>query len=654
MSEIGRKAGKAGELILIVEDSPTQAEQLRYILEKNRYRVAVATNGGAALSLIAGLKPALIISDIIMPEMDGYELCRRIKAMEENRHIPVILLTSLSDPHGVIRGLACGADNFMTKPYTEGLLMSRIGDMLDSRQPDQEQSTLPGLEITFGCQKYQITSGRRQILDLLLSTYDAAIHKNNELLTARNELHGINEQLERRVTERTADMAKLVHTLQVEIVGRKAVEEELLRLNRLYATLSATNHAITHIDSREALFDKICRVSVEQGGFLLAWIGLIDGTTDQVHVAAAHGATGYLEGVVLSLGDMQTGNGPVARAIHQGSIYVCNDFQADPSTQRLHERARAYGLKASASEPLKLHGDVIGALNLYAAEKDFFDPSQVELLKQMATDICLAIDKLDNENRRREAEQFLKEETAERLRTVEALREQEQLLIQQSRLAAMGEMIGNIAHQWRQPLNTLGLIVQQGPLYYNLGHVDKAFMENSSRKSMELIQHMSQTIDDFRNFFRPDKEKVVFRLKEVIERSLSLMEGSLGSPHISIVTDVRQDSDLYGYPNEFTQVLINILINARDALSERAVEHPKVTITLAREGSRAVVIIADNAGGISGDIMDRIFDPYFTTKGPQSGTGVGLFMSKTIIEKNMGGRLVARNTAEGAEFRIEV
>src|SRR5450631_808318 len=253
MSDSGRISGHAGESILVVEDSPTQAEKLRYILEKHRYRVVVAPNGSAALTMIAEVKPALIISDIIMPELDGYELCRRIKETDDQRHIPVILLTSLSDPQGVIRGLACAADNFITKPYNEGLLLSRITDMLENRHFEQGHSALPGLEISFACQKYLVTSDRRQILDLLLSTYEAAIHKNNELITARDELHGINEQLEKRVDERTTDLAKMVQTLQNEIVERKAVEEELLNLNRLYAVLSETNQAIVRTKDRETL-----------------------------------------------------------------------------------------------------------------------------------------------------------------------------------------------------------------------------------------------------------------------------------------------------------------------------------------------------------------------------------------------------------------
>src|SRR6185369_9600301 len=122
--------GHNGELILIVEDSPTQAEQLRYMLEKHSYRVTVARNGNEALAMMSKVNPGLIISDIVMPEMNGYELCRRVKALDDRRDIPVILLTSLADPHDVIKGLACGADNFITKPYDEDYLVSRIMDVL--------------------------------------------------------------------------------------------------------------------------------------------------------------------------------------------------------------------------------------------------------------------------------------------------------------------------------------------------------------------------------------------------------------------------------------------------------------------------------------------------------------------------------------------
>ncbi|MDD5305785.1 MAG: response regulator [Deltaproteobacteria bacterium] len=245
-------------------------------------------------------------------------------------------------------------------------------------------------------------------------------------------------------------------------------------------------------------------------------------------------------------------------------------------------------------------------------------------------------------------------ETAERLRAMEALREKEVMLVQQSRQAAMGEMIGNIAHQWRQPLNALGLTVQQLSFYYDLGEFNKELLDKSVSRSMELIGHMSRTIDDFRNYFRPDKEKAEFNVRAAIAMTLSLIEAGFRNQHIGLEVVANDDPVIYGHKNEFAQVLLNILNNARDAVAERGIDAPRVTVTVGTEEGHVVVTVADNAGGVPEEIMGKIFDPYFTTKGPQAGTGVGLFMSKAIIEKNMGGRLTVRNIADGAEFRIEV
>ena len=259
---------------------------------------------------------------------------------------------------------------------------------------------------------------------------------------------------------------------------------------------------------------------------------------------------------------------------------------------------------------------------------------------------------------RRRAEESLKKLNAEleyrvAERTAE-LREKDQILVLQSRLAAMGEMIGNIAHQWRQPLNALGLTIQQLSLVHDLGELNKEFLDHNVKSSMELIKHMSKTIDDFRNYFRPDKEKAEFKVSEAIANTVSLIEDNFKNQHINIEVVAKDDPSVFGYRNEFAQALLNILNNAGDALKEREINDPRVTIDICSKGGNAVIVITDNAGGIPEEIMGKIFDPYFTTKGPQAGTGIGLFMSKSIIEKNMGGSLVARNVADGAEFKIEV
>jgi len=240
------------------------------------------------------------------------------------------------------------------------------------------------------------------------------------------------------------------------------------------------------------------------------------------------------------------------------------------------------------------------------------------------------------------------------VQAVNELRRKDRMLIMQDRLAVMGEMINNIAHQWRQPLNALGLIIQQLPIFHKSGEISEEMLEENVSNSMELIQHMSRTIEDFRNFFKPDKEKVAFSVNQVIARTLALIEKSFKDQKIGIALQTEGDPMANGYPNEYAQVLLNILMNARDELVGHNVDDALISIHAFAEGGRSVVTITDNAGGIAGEIIDSLFDPYFTTKGPDKGTGIGLFMSKTIIEKNMVGSLTARNTGSGAEFRIEV
>ena len=203
-------------------------------------------------------------------------------------------------------------------------------------------------------------------------------------------------------------------------------------------------------------------------------------------------------------------------------------------------------------------------------------------------------------------------------------------------------------------MNILALLVQDLQMTQKKGVLSEEFIDANVKRTMEIILQLSKTIDDFRYFFKPDQEKLLFRVIEPVEKVLSLLEGSFTAHGIR--TEVMQTGDavIDGFLTEFTQVLLNVLMNARDALITSGVPAPLIGIRLFTEGGRTVVTIADNAGGIPEEIKDKIFEPYFTTKGPEQGTGIGLFMCKTIIEKSMHGRLSVRNAGGGAEFRIEV
>ncbi|MGO4378206.1 hybrid sensor histidine kinase/response regulator [Pseudoduganella sp. RAF53_2] len=181
--------------ILIVEDSPTQAERLRRLIQSMRYGARVAANGKYALAEIRERKPHLVLSDIVMPEMDGYELCRAIKSDPKMRDIPVILVTSLTDPKDIIRGIECGADNFIRKPYAEDYLLNRIGQMLVNQKLRKNSSMEVGIALYLGDQKHFINAERQQILDLLISTYEQAVQVNSELQARERQVIELNMRL---------------------------------------------------------------------------------------------------------------------------------------------------------------------------------------------------------------------------------------------------------------------------------------------------------------------------------------------------------------------------------------------------------------------------------------------------------------------------
>jgi PAS domain S-box-containing protein len=239
-------------------------------------------------------------------------------------------------------------------------------------------------------------------------------------------------------------------------------------------------------------------------------------------------------------------------------------------------------------------------------------------------------------------------------KAVNELRKKDDLLIQQSRLTAMGEMMSNIAHRWRQPLNNIGITVQGLQLAFKSNDLSVEELDEDIADTMRDLQQLSCVIDDFRNFFSYEEEAGPMSINELVSRALSFVGPTLKSKGIKIVLNGQSDVTSEGYSNEYVQALLNVILNARDALLDSQVEYPLISIEIHEENGRSTVIVQDNGGGIREDVLPKIFDPYFTTKHQDKGSGIGLYMAKMIIEKKMNGRLTARNVSGGAEFRIEV
>ncbi|OQX74822.1 MAG: hypothetical protein B6D59_01360 [Campylobacteraceae bacterium 4484_4] len=245
---------------------------------------------------------------------------------------------------------------------------------------------------------------------------------------------------------------------------------------------------------------------------------------------------------------------------------------------------------------------------------------------------------------------------------VEKNRRKDRQMFQQTRLAQMGEMLSMIAHQWRQPLSAISSVAISMQMKIQL----KRFVLADKRQQKEFedyflekieaignyVQYLSHTIDDFRNFFRPNKAKERTTLELLLQKAIDMLHGSYRKNSIAVYQKIENSCEIVTYPNEILQVLLNILKNALDNFRERNIEHPRVEVRLVKRGNTAMLEIEDNGGGIPKMYLSKIFDPYFSTKDEKNGSGLGLYMSKTIVEEHCGGKLEAQNTKEGALFRI--
>ncbi len=228
----------------------------------------------------------------------------------------------------------------------------------------------------------------------------------------------------------------------------------------------------------------------------------------------------------------------------------------------------------------------------------------------------------------------------------------DEMMLSQSRHAAMGEMISMIAHQWRQPISTVSMDANNILADIELDIVDNKTLENSARNILKQTQELSKTIDDFRGFFKPNKMIESVFVKDIIDDTFNIIKGSLISSDIELNIKCQENQKIRTYSRELMQVLINLINNSKDALNENKIKDKAITISEEINDDKVVLLVCDNGGGIKKDIIEKIFQPYFTTKSKKNGTGLGLYMSKTIVEKHLLGNLSVLNENGGASFKV--
>jgi len=564
--------------ILVVEDSPTQAEQLKYILEKEGYHISVAHNGTEALSLLNKHKPGIVISDIVMPEMDGYQLCRQMKAHENFKGIPVILLTALSDPKDVVKALECGADNFLTKPYEERYLLSRLKYFLINQEIRRTESIHMGLEIFFQGQRFLINSDRMQILNLLLSTYEAAVQKNNELIEAQDDLRALNEQLEEKVEQRTV-------ALTAEITERKKAEEAL---------------QLTHF-------------SVEHASESVFWIDS-EGHLDYINEAACR-SLGYSREELLSMSiwDIDPDFNKEKWTTHWQELP-----KRGPSTRESHHRT-----KEGKIFPIEITGDY-----LRYGEKEY----NIAFVRDIT------------ERKRAEEEKI-------------ALQEQ---LRQSQKMEAIGQLAGGIAHDFNNLLTVIKgysqlsqMELKEGdPLKENLGEIGKA-AERAANLTRQILAFSRRQVMEMR----------VLDLNTVL-RDLDKMLRRVIGEDVELVTLLASDvGRVKTDPGQIEQVIMNLAINARDAMPHGGKltletanveldEHYARNHIAVKPGRYVMLSVSDTGVGMTPEVRDRVFEPFFTTKEKSKGTGLGLSTVYGIVKQSGGNIWVYSEPNHGTTFKI--
>lgn len=334
-------------------------------------------------------------------------------------------------------------------------------------------------------------------------------------------------------------------------------------------------------------------------------------------------------------------------------LYLYDHLRAD-YLRKLDEKVMVSGRP-------EYHHDVCQSNTLH--ELTWLDVTKVPLATEQggAGGILICIENITKRKQLETTLRTLNHDLEERIRqeTEENLRK-ERLLLQQGRHTAMGEMIGNIGHQWRQPLSTLSLILQNlawecrettaddcHPCVYDC----PTKIQQSTVEALRVIQQMSTTIDDFRNFFKPSTHQELFCPETAIKEASKLLRVSFRHHHISCrVTLPKTAIKVWGNANEFSQVILNLLANAKDIIMERKVADGRIRIQGVILEQHLILRVRDNGGGVPVNDLERLFDPYFTTKA--GGTGIGLYISRAIIERRLGGSVSCRNTEEGAEFQI--
>ena len=595
MSE--RITRKDSERILVVDDTPANLQLLTNLLKEQGYIVHPASDGKLALEFIQTTRPDLILLDIRMPGMDGYEVCRRFKADEKIRNVPVIFVTALGNERDKVEGFRVGAVDYITKPFQPEEVLARI-----------------------------------------------RIHLRLRELT---------ENLKQEVDERTKELVVTNQRLQQEIAERKRAEESLQRLNRELRAISKCNQTLMRSVDEQILLNSICQIICDDAGYRMAWVGYAEndeaGTIRPVAWAGAE--NGYLKEARITKAKMERGGGPSGTAIRSGESVCIHNFTKE-SKAVWRDRALQCGYRSGIALPLKDEsGNTFGVLNIYSSEPDIFTPDEIRLLEELANDLAFGIVAL-----RTRAERKLAESQKES--AVEAMRQAKVQAEVANRYKT--EFLTNISHDLRTPLNAIlgfAYILKSVdmPEEYQKS-VD--FINESGKHLLELVESILDVSK--MELGKTELKSKEFDFLKLLENSVAAARVELGEKDVKIFLSIEgKIPRLKGDTLRVKQIIDNLLSNAEKYTEQGEIKITVKPDDIQPDEKkyRVRVSVKDTGIGIPAEKLPYIFDPFsrfheFYKGKTFEGTGLGLHIVQGLV-RFMGGDIrVASEVGKGSEFIV--
>ncbi|OHD12777.1 MAG: hypothetical protein A2Y41_07605 [Spirochaetes bacterium GWB1_36_13] len=625
--------------ILIVEDERIVAKDLKRRLEIMNYTVSgTAVSGEEALIQFETSGPDLILMDIrIEGQMDGIETAQKIL---EKKYTPIIYLTAFSDHATLERAKKTGPFGYILKPFEERELQITIEMALYKHQMEKK---LRESEEWFATTLSSIGDG-------VIATDEQGIVRFMNLIA--EELTGwkLNKA-------KGQNLKEIFHIINEET--REKVDNPVYKVIEQGIIVGLANHTILiKKDGSEIIIDDSAAPIRDENGKLMGVVLVFRDVSEKRKQAKELEESEYR---FRTLANMISS----AAIICQDDAIVYANFTAEKMTGYSFEelsKKTVLSLFHPNVQPLLVEkgiGKSCQTFFSYCSETRLMTKDQKELWVHLNSQSiqykgqkALLLSLFDITERIENMKNITHVLQKNLQDTMNEIKFKEEMLIQQSKQAVMGEMIENIAHQWKQPLSAIGLLIQNIKMAQKNNQLSGDFIEKHYQESMDIINHMTHTIDSFRNFLKPDRHEINFNLKDLIEQTVDMIQDSFKFHNIGVRLKLQENLPMYGNPNELSQVLLNLLVNAKDSVLENDIKKPLIEISLLNKDDKKIILIIDNAGGIPEKIASEIFKPYFTTK--KEGTGIGLYMSRNIIDKSFQGTLTFKNNGQGTEFKIEI